>query len=172
MKINKKAGLLLVLLVIVLSVSGGGSWAYLKTGPEMVTNAFQPAYVDTEIDEVFSGSSKTSIVVKNKSNIAVFIRVALIGNWVKDGNIIEPWDGTVMPRDGWVQHGNYYYFTAAVEAGEETNNLLRTAIEQNGSRSDGAVLHIDVLQQGIQAEPASLVQEVWKVNPINLGGAS
>lgn len=172
MKRNIKAGLLLALLVILLLAAVGSTWAYIATGPQNITNVFSPAYVDTEIIESFTGASKTSITIKNNSNIAVFTRVALVANWVKDGAIIEPWNGSITPGAGWVRHNNYYYYTVAIPAGGSTQNLLGATIASS-PRADGAVLHIDVLQQSLQAEPRTVVQDVWGIDPSTLaGGAS
>ncbi len=171
MKRNKKAGVLLALMVILLLAAVGGTWAYLATGPQSITNVFSPAYVDTEIVESFTGASKSSITIQNKSNIPVFIRVAIAANWVKDGTIVEPWDGSITTGNGWAKHGNYYYYTSAVPAGSATPNLLGSAIV-SAPRADGAVLHVDVLHQGIQAEPRTVVQDVWKVDPTSLAGGA
>lgn len=169
MKRNIKAGLLLALIAILLLAAVGGTWAFLATEPKTVTNVFDPANVDTEIEESFDGSSKSSVAIKNNGNISAFVRVAVVGNWMKDGAIIEPWSGSITTANGWTKHGDYYYYTAAVAAGDITPNLLGAAITST-PREDGAVLHIDILQQGIQAEPTNVVQGVWGVVPTSLVG--
>lgn len=169
MKRNIKAGLLLALIAILLLASVGGSWAYLATRPKTITNVFEPAHVDTEIAEVFDGTTKSSVTIENKSNIAAFVRVAIIGNWVKDGAIIEPWDGSITPAAGWAKHDSYYYYTAPVASGASTPNLLGSAIT-SAPRADGAVLRIDILQQGLQAEPVNVVKSVWGIDPTTLAG--
>ena len=169
MKQKIKAGFLVALTAILLLATVSGTWAFLSTGPQSITNIFDPAHVDTEILETFDGSSKSSVTIKNNSNIAVFIRVAVVGNWMKDGAIIEPWNGQITPAAGWKQNGGYYYYTSPVAAGGTTPNLLAAPIT-SAPRSDGAVLHLTILQQGIQAEPASVVQSTWGVHPTSLAG--
>lgn len=169
MKRNIKAGLLLALIAILLLASVGGTWAYLVTRPKTITNVFEHAHVDTEIVEVFDGTTKSSVFIENKSNIAAFVRVAIVGNWVKDGAIIEPWNGIITPATGWAKHGSYYYCSAPVAAGASTPNLLGSAIT-TAPRADGAVLRIDILQQGIQAEPVNVVKNMWGVDPTTLAG--
>lgn len=169
MKRNIKAVLLLALIAILLLASVGATWAYLVTRPKTITNVFEHAHVDTEIVEVFDGATKSSVFIENKSNIAAFVRVAIVGNWVKDGAIIEPWNGIITPAAGWTKKGSYYYCTAPVAAGASTPNLLGSAIT-TAPRADGAVLRIDILQQGLQAEPVNVVKSMWDVDPTTLAG--
>lgn len=165
MKRNKKFLLGAVLVVLLLTFAVGGTLAYLVTQTDSVVNTFTPANVDTEIDETFVNNVKSSIKVENKGNIPVYVRVALVGNWCdSNGNVVEPWNGSVtINSSDWIEgNDGYYYYTRPLAASATTSNLLRSSITAS-AREDGAHLVITVLQQSIQAEPTTAVQNAWGV---------
>lgn len=165
---KKKVFLSAMLIALLLAVSVGGTIAWLTDNSGPVTNTFTPAQVDTEIEEVFAGNAKTSIKVRNVSdvkNIPAYIRVALVGNWCDaDGNIVEPWTPSFTLGDGW-DDGNdgYYYHKEPVAVGDTTSELLGSAISGTDANKSGLRLIVTVIQQGIQSEPTSVVAENWGV---------
>lgn len=150
--LNKKTAVLLIAVAVLLLATVGGTLAYLTDRTEEVTNTFTPTQVKTEIDEEFDGKIKSSIVIKNDANsIKVYIRVALVGNWVNEnGQITRPWDGTFTMGEDWEYVNGYYYYTKPVEAGGETTDLLESSIE--ASTENGETLVITVIHQAVQAE--------------------
>lgn len=171
-KMNLKSALLLTAVAVMLLVAVGGTVAYLTDRTEEVTNTFTPSDVETEIIEDFNGSVKKSIVISNASNsIDVYIRVALVGNWVNNADeIIRPWEPEEnMPLGNfWVKYGDYYYYTKPVAPGNSTSNLLglkdgnQYQIQATPTES-GETLEVTVIQQAIQAEPSDVVQKTWGV---------
>lgn len=171
-KLNKKTILLIALAVIMLA-SVGGTLAYLIDSTESVTNTFTPSTVTTEIVETFENNVKSSVQVKNTGDVDVYVRVAIVANWVKDGVVVEPatvsftvganWDH----RNGTDEDG-YYYYTKKVATGASTDDLLGSDITEP-NRDDGADLEVVVIQQAIQAEPAEAVENVWPVT-VNADG--
>ena len=159
---NKKKSLTAALLLAVLVIAVvGGTVAYIHYDTEPVTNDFASAKVDTEIVEQFSGSSKTSVTVKNtNSTYSVYIRVAVIANTVNEaGNITGDASDKLtgkLPADGWTMIGNYYYYNSPVNAEGSTTNLLSAGIDLDG-------IQVTVLSDAIQAAPAKAVEEAWGV---------
>lgn len=182
-KLNSKSILLLIAAIMILTVSVAGTVAYLAavTGP--VVNTFEPTEVDTEIDEDFNGTTKSKIVISNpagdnKDNkIDVYIRVALVGNWVnQDGEVVAPaTDSEISFTIGtdWVKSDSdgYYYYKNKVAPGGATSNLLGSSITAS-VKADGSYLSLTVIQQAIQAEPKTTVESVWGVTVADDGTIS
>lgn len=169
MKNNKKKSILLLITIAALLLAAvGGTVAYLVTSTDPVVNTFTPASVDTEIDETFEDNVKSSIKVINNGNIPVYVRVAVVGNWVKDGKVVDSWTPGFTVGEDWDEGGDgYYYYTKPVEAkvGDTpgvTTDLLGSSIEA-APRADGTILEVTVIQQSIQAEPTSVVVDEWGV---------
>lgn len=170
---HKKSLLTVILMVILLTSAVSGTIAYLKTNTGTVTNVFQPSKVDTEITENFNQTgNKNSIVIKNKADsTSAFVRVAIVGNWCdSDGRIVEQWrvpDDLTLGTE-WKKSGDYYYYTKALAAGGSTTNLLGTELHATHLTNSDLRLEITVMQQAIQSEPLSAVEQKWGLNPTTL----
>ena len=162
-----KSSLLLIAVAALLVAAVGSTVAYLVTNTTRIVNTFTPAKVNTEPHENFDGSVKKDITVRNESDsIPVYIRVALVGNWVKAGEVVDTWTPTFTPGRGWTRgNGGYYYYNSIVDPGESTSDLLGGGSISAAPREDGAVLQVTVLSQAIQAEPTRAVQEAWDYVP-------
>lgn len=168
--LNKKSAALLIAVAVLLLATVGGTLAYLIDRTDELTNTFTPTKVDTEIDEEFDGSTKSQIIISNASDsIKVYVRVALVGNWVDaEGNIVRPWTPKANMKLGsdWVKHTDgFYYYTSPVTPGGSTSNLLGENITDTDPKT-GETLELTVIQQAVQAEPSTVVDEVWPDNPI------
>lgn len=175
-KLHRKSVVLLIALALLLTCAVSGTVAYLSVGSGPVTNTFTPAELDTVIVEDFKmqygGAVKSSIQVKNKGTIDAYVRVGVYGYWaVKDsgGNekIIAPWASTVTPADGWVEAGDWYYYTSKLEPGKTTGNLLSAQITKAGQPASypSAYLVVNVIHQSIQTEPDQALADAnwgWK----------
>lgn len=169
---TKKSILLAVLVVVLLTFSVSGTIAWLTTSTKPIENTFTPATVDTQIIEGFNGTAKSSITVFNKkvdTNVPVYVRVALVANWVKDGKIVAPANITVdHDENNWTKSGEYYYYNSKLAVGATTPNLLAEDITQPTDGPTGASLQIVVLHQSIQTEPAAaLTAANWAWKPTN-----
>lgn len=166
-----RRALLALCLLLVLGAGIGGTVAYLTDNTAPVVNVFAPAEVQGEVDEDFDGEKKTSITVKNTGTIPCYIRVMLAPYYVDaNGNPVGSfadgspavWSPGFTLGSGWTQIGNYYYYTTPVAVGASTGNLLGSAITLqtvNGYRQA-----LDVFAECIQAEPAGVMQNTWKVS--------
>ena len=161
MKTMKMKSVLLLALVAVLLLSAvGGTVAYLVTATGPVENVFTPPKYDTDIDEKFDNEEKTSITVKNKGEVDVYVRVAIVGYYVDDetGNIVAVWKGSPTITPKWTKEDGFYYYNGIVKPGKATENLLANPIAVDTTSHPGAHLVVTVVHQSIQAEglPASV----------------
>ena len=163
-----KLQLLILSLLVVMTVTVGGTVAYLTTMTEPVTNTFTPSTVTGEVTEDFDGEVKKNIQVKNTGDIAVYVRVKLVTYRVNEKN--EHIGGAaVIPGfnlgGNWVEHNGYYYYTVPVEPNHSSASLT----DENGIRlqkyydADGGKQVIEVMAEVIQSEPAEAVGEAWGV---------
>lgn len=173
MKNRKKTILLAVTIALVLAASVGGTIAWITTSTPGIENVFKPVEVDTKLVESFSNNSKTSIQVQNASDetryIPVYVRVAVSGNWVLNGEIVAPWTG--MPNtinSDWFKQGDFYYYKKVLPVGGITSNLLDTNYPIRPAKPEtvpaDAHLEVDVLHQSIQANPTTVVKGLWPVD--------
>lgn len=195
-KLRKPVKLLLSFLLI-LTVSVGGTLAYLsaQTGP--VVNTFTPSHVDCEVDEIFNNNVKTSIKVHNTSDIEAYIRVKLVSYRV---NSAEQHIGGTAPvnfalADGWFEYDGFYYHTRPVDANDNndsntsdsdlTLNLIADGysivLTEKYPDSDGGKQVVEVMAEAIQSKPVDAVKEAWGItvdsngnliNPRTTGGNS
>ncbi|MGN1019016.1 MAG: hypothetical protein ACI4O7_01475 [Aristaeellaceae bacterium] len=157
MKTMKMKSILLLALVAVLLIGAvGGTVAYLATSTGPVENVFTPAEYDTDIDEEVDATQKTSITVKNKGEVDVYVRVAIVGYYVDDttGNIVAEWkESPDYNKTKWTRADDgFYYYNEIVKPGEATENLLANPIAVDTTSHSGAHLVITVVHQSIQAE--------------------
>ena len=162
-----KIQLLIFSLLLVATMAIGGSMAFLTAKTTEVVNTFTPAHVEPDVKEDFNGTVKSSITVQNTGDVDAYIRVKLVTYRVNDdgdhiGGKAEIPDFT--PGNGWVKHGEYYYYTKPVAPKESTGDLLGTSITlQEYTDADGGKQAIDVMAEAIQSTPASAVGEAWGV---------
>lgn len=122
---SKKPLTLFVALVLLLTLTVGGSLAWLVSNDD-VTNTMEPGNVPIKIDEEISGTTKTKITIQNTGNIDAYIRVAVVANKVdKDGNITIGTAPTLnLNTDKWQQLSDgYYYYKGVVAPGASTDSL-------------------------------------------------
>lgn len=166
--------------IVLLIGFAGGSLAYLFTHTDSITNTFTPAEVDVTIQEAFDHQKKKENVhFQNTGDVPVYMRARLVINWTDANGKIVPAvpenytyteDGLPSATDtDWVQRGNYYYYTKAVQPGESTTNLV-DRITATTPNDPEYYLLVDVLVETIQATPTQAVQEAWGFDPSTLGG--
>jgi len=154
-----------ILLALVLLITAGvvGTIAYIQTSTTDVANTFTPGSVPPVINETKPSESnnwtKSKVTVTNNGNVASYIRVAVAATWRdKDGNIapfsVAEGDYTVsptLPANGWVQYGDYYYYTQPVVAGGTTPALFDT-VTYDVDAHPGYELHFQIAASTIQAD--------------------
>lgn len=165
-----KAGIILLSFLLLLTLSIGGTIAYLVANGGSVMNTFTPSRVTCQVTEDFDGTTKSNVNVINTGDTTAYIRVNLVTYRVnKDGQHIG---GTAeipafTPGANWVKNGNYYYYTLPV-APDKTPAV--PLIGENGIQlssytdADGGKQVIEVIAEAIQSSPASAVGQAWGVS--------
>ena len=178
---SKRAVLLVLSLVMILSVSVGGTLAYLIAQSETRTNVFEPGEVTTTTEEdPFKGSIKEHVYVKSSgtSNVDAFVRAKIVITWAdKAGNPMgDPvtkemynlklgadW-GTKPQVDGFYYYDKILVPTANGGPGR-TTDLIESCTVVSGVGPVGAHLQVTILSQSIQADPnKTAVREAWGDN--------
>ena len=165
-KMSKKYVMLFVLVLVILTGTIGGTYAYIIVKSDTVRNTFTVADCDVTVIEQVDDSAKKSIKLQNTGDVPEYMRVAIVGNYVdEDGNIIAPWNETIALASGWEKAGGFYYCKTPVAIGALTPELLQAPIKCESLPDGAANLVIDVLAQAVQAEPIDAVTEVWGYTP-------
>lgn len=184
----KKSIALLISLILVLTVTVGGTLAFLIATSDTVKNTFTPSSVTTEVYEEFENNLKKNVSIKNTGDTAAYIRAAVVVTWQKYNEETGKYDvyGTVPVKgtdyeisynlgdqanhEGkWILGSDgFYYWPSFVEPGETTGVLIKRAAASTPAPAEGYTLCIEILGSGIQAEG---VDEAGK-SPIELAWGS
>ena len=166
---GRKAGTLLLSLLLAVALAIGGTLAYLTTDTDPVENKFTPSYVDCEVTETFNGTTKSDVNVTNTGDTEAYIRVKLVSYLVNDegqhiGGTAEIPNFT--PGTNWVKNGDYYYYTLPVAPNGKPASDLIDSITLNGfyDDADGGKQVIEVMAEAIQGGPANAVGYSWGVS--------
>lgn len=162
-------------LVLVLGLAIGGTIAYLVTNTGSIANTFTPAKVTTSVEEEFKNNVKNNVTIKNTGDTDAYIRAMVVVTWQdKDGNVYATapaadTDYTVTwTMADWVKSDDgYYYYTKKVAPANLTDVLLTGCQPVEAAPAEGYHLVVEILAEGIQAEPASAVGEAWGVKIAN-----
>ena len=173
MKKNKIGRVILLVFVSIVIVVSGAVGAYMFRQTLVKDNTFVPAKVSCEISERFDGTTKNSIIVKNTSNIDVYIRVRLVSYWVQinaqgvEEIVAKPSEmPTFTPGNGWIKGSqDTYYYTQPVGPGDNAAELLGSGMILSQSE-EGYRQVIDVFAEAIQSEPEDAVEN-WNVTVSN-----
>lgn len=165
------APFVVILAVVALVATIGGTMAWLTASPSGLTNTFTPANVEIAINETFNAdkTAKTGISIANTGDADVYVRVAVVSNFIKGDN--ETICGehiasklAINLGNDWVESGGYYYYTKAIAVGASTENLLNAALTLTAN--DGCCKQqVTVLAQVVQAEPTDAVTQAWGFVP-------
>lgn len=145
-RLDPKKFAVLLSVVLLMGMTVGGSLAYLATQSQRVENAFVPGHVDCIVNH---GSGNTfTIEPDRETNTDVYIRAAVVVNWVKDGKI--HWDAPTftVSGNGWTGADGFYYYGSQVAPDGETAPFTVTLTSENLSDYD---LQIEVVAEAIQA---------------------
>ncbi len=167
-----KLGSTVVAIALLLTLTVGGTIAWLITKTEPVTNTFTPSSVSCTVTETFEGTTKSNVNVTNTGNIPAFIRVKLVTYRTNDEGQHIGGTATIPAFElgtGWVEHDGYYYYTSPVQPNEKPVNDLISSITLQSSYNDadGGKQAIDVMAEAIQSVPESAMQEAWGVTISN-----
>lgn len=180
-KLSKKAIIILISLLLILSVGVGSTVAYMIHETELIKNVFDPSDVNTEIIETLSGNTKSNVKVKNTGDIDGYIRAMVAVTWQdSNGNTygqmpVEGSDYTISfnLNENWAKASDgFYYWKKPVASAEATGVLITSCAPVTGKAPEGYELTVEILASGIQTLPTSVVLEQWSSGVSSLDGTS
>lgn len=178
-KRKKKISAVAICLLLTAVMAVGGTLAWLIDTSTTVTNTFKPAEVGNYVNETFDGTTKTNVTIKNNINnnekdpeiVDAYIRATVAVTW-QDGNgnmlLASPNDySLVYAKDtGWISASDeFWYYTSKVAPDGETGVFISSCSSNTtvaeAMAAKGYYLHVEILSQSVQAEPYTVVGNVW-----------
>lgn len=168
-----KIVMLLLATLCVLTATVGGAYAYITAQTPSLSNRFDPVEVTCAVEEVFDGTVKKNVTVRNTGDIDAYIRATVVINWVNEqGQVlatapVEGIDYTLALGDSdWIKGSDgFWYYRYTIAPSAATPDLL-AAISPATTRK-GYHLQVQVLATAIQAAPITVVTEAWSVAVTN-----
>ena len=159
-----------------LTLSVGGTIAYLITDTRPVENTFTPGNVACQVIEPNwndEDTAKENVFIKNTGNTDAYIRAAIVVTWQNaDGKVLaevpqENVDYTLsINTNGWGKKGDYYYCTTAGSPNTQTSVLINSCTVIKAK--EGYSLCVDVLAQAIQSSPNTVESSTWNSDVTDL----
>ena len=189
--IRKKLIALIVSLALVVSLSVGGTLAWLNDKSETVTNTFKAGQITTDVKETLDNGVKSNVYITNsttnENGVDAYIRANVVISWQKknaDGTYSvyaespksTDYDITFnldsQNNGQWVKADDgFYYWTKPVAPGEETGVLISECkLTENPVIPDGYSLCVEIISSGIQTVPTTVVETEWGVT-VNADGS-
>ena len=145
-------------LALTLTITVGGTLAWLVANTDSVTNTFKMGQVTPEVTEDFDGTVKENVCVQNKGDVPAYIRVALVATWEKKAE-----DGTTDVKPASLSDLN-------ITLGDMENDWLEGSDGYYYHRAPaGYHMNLQVIADSIQAAPAEAVTTTWGVTLDNAG---
>ncbi len=170
MKLNKRAVVLLVSLVVLLTVVVGVTVAFIIDGTNGITNTFTPSRVACQVVDK-TGNTYT---VKNIGDTDAYIRATVLVNWKNAaGNVyaLTPEFG-VTPGDDWVlgSDGYYYYTKSVAPNGTVIDSVLTVSVTPGDPPSSEYTLTVEVVASAVQATADAVDDWSNSVATVNTDG--
>ena len=143
----KKKLTVLVALLLLVTVSVGGTLAWLATQTDPVTNTFTPSHVTTAVDEEIKGSTKEKVSITNTGDTDAYLRATYVLNNVDaDGNILPgtPVVSLTVNSNNWCEGSDGYYYSTKSVAPNESLELFKNV-------TAGAGVQMTIIAEGIQS---------------------
>lgn len=160
-------------LALALTVTVGGTLAWLAAHTDPVTNTFKMGEVTPKVTEDFTQHTevKKDVRVQNQGDVPAYIRVALVATWEDENGNVKPAslnDLHIQWADGrdtnWVVGSDgYYYHRAPVNGGDFTSYLITKAEVDGTKEPAGYHMNLQVIADSIQAAPPEAVTTAWGV---------
>ncbi|MBQ3211210.1 MAG: hypothetical protein IJB09_06915 [Oscillospiraceae bacterium] len=143
-------------LVLIIGVAAGSTMAYLTDESAALSGSYTAGVVDCEVQSDYS--------VENTGNVAAYVRVTLVQNYVDGaGNVCSAHeDITPANPAGWVYQDGFYYYTQILAPGSATVPAASSDLHE---ADDGCTVKTTLYAQVIQAEPAHAITDAWDYSP-------
>ena len=172
-----KSAALLVSFLLLLTVTVGGTIAFLMDSDGPLNNLFNPSQVTTKVEETVSGNTKSDVSIKNTGDTTAWIRASIVVTWQDaEGNVYGqlPVEGTdyemtlnVVNKDGWMKGDDgFYYWYLPVKSEEEAQNDCNTGVlikecTYKANAPEGYFLTVEIIGSGIQSKPGTVFNTEW-----------
>lgn len=170
LKFTGKKAVALLAVTIVLAVSMvGATLAFIITKTDALTNIFSPAKVAIDIDDIDGNK------IINTGDIPVYVRVAIVANWVNGSGEIHSTTPTVQitlsDERNWVKGSDgFYYYKLPVAANDSVTPV--NSVTTSDTAPTGYEFQVQILSSAIQSTPTSAVVEAWTaVTSVNADGS-
>lgn len=179
-----KSAALLVSLLLLLTVTVGGTIAFLVDSDGPLHNLFNPSKVTTKVEETLSGDIKKDVKIQNTGDTDAWIRAAVVVTWQDaegkvygqapiadtDYTITYNVDENKIDTTKWyLGTDGFYYWPSPVvaEIGETGVLINRCTTDKSiivGSGEDAVTyyLTVEIIGSGIQNKPANVFNTEWK----------
>lgn len=162
---KKQFAVVLSVIVLVLGMVGGSLAWLIDTAS--VQNDFTYGHVSCQVVEDFDGNTKSNVQIKNTGDTAAYIRAKIVATWQDSKGNVYLQAPALAPSigDGWTNNGGFYYCNTPVEPGEMTPVLINS-LGNIAAPEEGYSLHVEILADAIQSQPAKAAQEAWGYTPV------
>ena len=182
---GKKALVMLISLLLIVTVGVGGVVAYIIDRTSELENSFVMGRVDS-VPERSVLDGKKQVAIRNTGDTPAYIRVAMIITWVaideeseahesvthvdepmwhRDYSIDYAWEDPNWQQN---QEDGLWYYLEPIEGGELTPPLIYDYSKLASAQvPEGYKLSIEVLSSAIQASPANAVTESWGIEVVD-----
>lgn len=187
-----KSAALLVSLLLLLTVTVGGTIAFLMDSAGPLHNLFTPSKVTTSVDETISGKTKSNVSIKNTGDTDAWIRAAVVITWQdKDGNVYGQApaatdfiisynvDNNKTDTTKWYPgEDGFYYWPSPVAANGKTGDLITSCSTDKSitvGTGDDAVtyyLTVEIIGSGIQNKPANVFNTEWASSDLKVNSSN
>ena len=169
---SKRAIVLLLSLVLVVSTVIGTTMTYRVSSPDPVVNTFTPARVDSKVVEDITTNVKKNVSIQNTGDADAYIRAAVVVTWRNGNNVLPAASDSYNisyniseTKADWIAGSDgFYYYTKPGPAQDYTGELFTDCKPKEGKApAEGYELCVEILSEAIQAEPADAVRGAWGV---------
>ena len=175
-----KSAALLVSFLLLLTVTVGGTIAFLMDTDGPLHNQFNPSKVTTKVEETLSGDSKKDVYIKNTGDTDAWIRAAVVVTWQdEEGNVygqapVEGKNYDITWGTEWANGDDgFYYWPSPVEAETGvTGDLIETISPMGDPPADGYYLTVEIIGSGIQNKPAEVFNTEWASSGLTVNDAN
>ncbi|OQB24256.1 MAG: hypothetical protein BWY11_01235 [Firmicutes bacterium ADurb.Bin182] len=157
--------ILTALAAIILALSSvGGTFAWLTSITDSVSNSFEAGRVSCVVDESVSGSVKQYVRIRNTGNIPAYIRVMLVPVWrdLEGYGTGREAEAPAVTGSGWFEQDGFYYYDDPVPPGGFTGSLFENF---KMPEAEGFVYELQILASAIQADGtgAESAAQAWRI---------
>ena len=166
MKISKKAIIFICSFIVVVVAGFASTYAVLTSKTDPVSNKFYEG-------KIVLYQTETTVTNTTESDVAVYIRVAIVVNYQdKSDNTIfhegavEGIDYTILDAADWLRgNDGFYYYTKPVKIGETTSalpDISRNLLPEDDHKHE-YIMVTTYVAVGIQANVTAPVIDKWNV---------